>query len=206
MPRTSVSSQFRTQSTAEIRSGSHDRRTVSSTRAAARAAAARYRPKEIGARLGISYQKWGAIQKGIRKGKIYGPEIRDKLNQVAEGRARVRPPVSEMPRIYQLPEGIRYTRDSEELQKRMPWAKEQKREITLKAMRKYVEKIPRDYFIVARVASTKQPGRYYFVLFDTRTPSELQHHNRGRVLDRETKAEEIYRDFFDERDEEIEDD
>jgi hypothetical protein len=63
----------------DIRTLSHDKRTVKSTQRAARELAAGRSPKEVADQLGISVQKWTSLKKQIDRGDIYGPEIKSRL-------------------------------------------------------------------------------------------------------------------------------
>ena len=62
--------------------GASDKRTQSTTKAAARALASEFKPSQIAAKLGISYQKWTAVKNKIQKGKLFNPDLRDLLRKV----------------------------------------------------------------------------------------------------------------------------
>lgn len=62
--------------------GASDKRTQSTTKAAARALASEFKPSQIAAKLGISTQKWTAVKGKIQKGKLFNPDLRDFLRKV----------------------------------------------------------------------------------------------------------------------------
>lgn len=62
--------------------GASDKRTLSSTKAAARALSSEFKPSQIAAKLGISTQKWTAVKGKIQKGKLFNPDLRDLLRKV----------------------------------------------------------------------------------------------------------------------------
>ena len=64
------------------RESSKDKRTISSTTKQL-SALEKFKPSEIAKQLKISYQKWTAVKKDIKAGKIYGPDARDQLKQIA---------------------------------------------------------------------------------------------------------------------------
>jgi hypothetical protein len=66
-----------------FRSVSRDKRTIKSTKRAARELFAERSDKEVAAQLGISRQKATALKQKIREGKAYGPELRDLLKETA---------------------------------------------------------------------------------------------------------------------------
>lgn len=68
----------------DVRALSHDKRTVKSTQRAARELATGRRPKEIADQLGISVQKWNSLKKQIEQGEIYGPEIKNQLENARQ--------------------------------------------------------------------------------------------------------------------------
>lgn len=205
MPRQSIVQTYRAAHVAEIAQASHDKRTVSTTRAAARAASSDRSASYIADRLGISRQKWVAVRTGIEKGRIFGPEIRDKLRAIDQGTAR--PPErirkekakerekekAAKPNLYLLAEGVRYTENSEQFKKLIPWAVIQKTEMTLQGLRNYLGPIPYAYFVVVRVPSQKQAGKYLYRIYDIRTPSELK--KKGH-LSGEPRAEKIFNEEF----------
>ena len=59
---------------------SRDKRTRSSVKRAASELSEGRSNKEIAAQLGISPQKWAATKKKIEAGQLYGPELREQLN------------------------------------------------------------------------------------------------------------------------------
>ena len=65
-----------------LEKGASDKRTLSSTKAAARALASEFKPSQIAAKLGISTQKWTAVKSKIQKGKLFNPDLRDLLRKV----------------------------------------------------------------------------------------------------------------------------
>lgn len=62
--------------------GASDKRTQSSTKAAARALASEFKPSQIAAKLGISYQKWTAVKNKVESGKLFNTDLRDLLRKV----------------------------------------------------------------------------------------------------------------------------
>ena len=65
-----------------LEKGASDKRTLSTTKAAARALAAEFKPNQIAAKLGITTQKWTAVKNKITKGKLFNPDLRDLLRKV----------------------------------------------------------------------------------------------------------------------------
>lgn len=211
MPKASFINSIREGGSRYLKESAHDKRTIKTTKREARELSKQLPPKEIAKKLGISPQKWTAINKDIKKGKIYGPEIRDKLRQIKEGKARTPRPI-EIEKVKAvkekklipytiLPEGIRYVKDHDALKKKMPWARVEKYFMTKQELRSYLETLPYEYFTATRQASKKQKGKYNYFLVDTRTPGELA--KKGH-LKREPKAEKIYRESFEQVGEESE--
>lgn len=67
-----------------IESGASDKRTRTTTKAAARALASEFKPSQIAAKLGISTQKWTAVKGKILKGKLFNPDLRDLLRKAEQ--------------------------------------------------------------------------------------------------------------------------
>lgn len=90
-----------------LKNNTRDARTRKSTQRAARDFFEGKTSREAGEQLGVSYQRATAIRRGIEKGQIYSPELRDLLQEnVKEG---------EKP--YRLEAGVWYFPDEKQLNK-----------------------------------------------------------------------------------------
>ena len=159
------------------RESSHDKRTINSVQRLTSELESKRRPKEVARELGLSYQRWTAIKKGIKEGKIYGPEIRENLRQAL---VTIEPEYQRA--TSEDGSKFDYFADAKTLSKLIPWNKK----ITPHGYKDRVQaerwwqKIGggADYFVIACEISEKTGEKMYNV-YDVRTAGELK--NKGKL-------------------------